>query len=62
MAEPKRSDPIIWGAYSAIGFSVLTVVYWCFGYVPPVSEAPHFLGGAFFLGMLAAWVRNAALR
>jgi len=58
MAGPKRADPLVWGAISAIGFSVATVVYALGGYVPPIAETGHFIGGAFFFGMLAAWVRN----
>jgi len=53
---------MVWGACSALGFAVLTFVYWCFGYVPPISEAGHAAGGTFFLGMLAAWARNLPLR
>lgn len=62
MLKPKPADPMVWGACSALGFAVLTFVYWCFGYVPPISEAGHAAGGTFFLGMLAAWARNLPLR
>lgn len=60
MAEPKRADPIIWGAVCALCVTALiTVVELAGGHF---EEPAAGTGGMFFLGMLAAWVRNAALR
>lgn len=60
MAEPKRADPFVWGAVCALGIAALTLVYSLVGY--QVEEPAAGAGGSFFLGMLAAWVRNLPLR
>lgn len=60
MAEPKRADPIVWGAVCALGVAALTLAYSLIGY--HAEEPAAGSGGAFFLGMLAAWVRNIPLK
>ena len=60
MKKPKRADPFVWGAILSITVAVLMVVYGYFGYHPKLNSAG--LGGIFFVGMFAAWVRNIPLR